>query len=56
MVVDGEALELVLHVYGRDDVLESALLAQLHGAHEWHTVTVWVVPVEIRVEGEQNVD
>ena len=55
VVVDRQALELVLHVDGIEHVVNSASLASCHVIHERHTVPKWVVPVKVGVEREQYV-
>ena len=56
MIIDGKSLELLLHVDGQMHILEGPILAHVHGALEWNAAPIRVVPIEVRIEREQNVD
>ena len=56
MVVDGQALEHLLHVDSLEHVVESTSLALLRAALERDALQIWTIPRKIRVERQQRVD
>ena len=50
MVVDGQALEHLLHVDSLEHVVESTSLALLRAALERNARQIWTIPRKIRVE------
>ena len=56
MVVDGQALEHLLHVDSLEHVVKSTSLALLRAALERNALQIWTIPRKIRVERQQRVD
>ena len=56
VVIDGESLEHLEHVYGFAHVIERAIFALLQRALERNALAVRQVPHKVRVESQENVD